>query len=421
VETSEVTLNLSQEFGFYTSFDSKLDKHSSNDDQNSGAYIFRPSTPNQQLKTFKPSKVHFHNTSECMEVRIEYEEGWIHTIFRVLPDISHLEMEYTVGPIPIDDGRGKEVVTRFSSPMIQSQGVFFTDSNGREFLKRKRNFRPSWILNVTEPVAGNYFPVNAAIYVQDDSAALAVVTDRSQGGSSLQDGSIELMVHRRTLVDDHRGVNEALNETDGDMTPCPPYGNGTRYGEGLVVRGKHRILVGKRTGATLSRSVMDSAFADPLVLVGSDSGSGVLPFQVFNFSGIASSLPPNVMLLTRMPLYDEAEGTAFLIRLGHQYGIGEDGVLSQTVKVDLALCVPGFQITGIVERTLSGNQAFSSWKKSRLDWNFGLLKLKKGEHFGFVSSDSGTIVELMPMDIRTFKVNVKEVFSGDSVYGKELW
>nr|GMC93391.1 alpha-mannosidase-like [Ipomoea batatas] len=36
--------------------------------------------------------------------------------------------------------------------------VFYTDSNGRDFLKRVRDFRSDWPLEVNQPVAGNYYP-----------------------------------------------------------------------------------------------------------------------------------------------------------------------------------------------------------------------------------------------------------------------
>ena len=39
------------------------------------------------------------------------------------------------------------------------------------------------------------------------------MNDRSQGGTSLNDGEIKLMQNRRLLFDDWRGVGEALNET----------------------------------------------------------------------------------------------------------------------------------------------------------------------------------------------------------------
>lgn len=40
-----------------------------------------------------------------------------------------------IGPIPTDDGIGKEVITRLSANMATDE-VFYTDSNGRDFLKR---------------------------------------------------------------------------------------------------------------------------------------------------------------------------------------------------------------------------------------------------------------------------------------------
>lgn len=43
---------------------------------------------------------------------------------------------------------------------------FYTDSNGREMLRRVRDFRPTWDLEVIEPVAGNFYPVTSAIYLE---------------------------------------------------------------------------------------------------------------------------------------------------------------------------------------------------------------------------------------------------------------
>ena len=40
-----------------------------------------------------------------------------------------------IGPIPIDDDVGKEVITRLTANMV-TNSTFYTDSNGRDFLKR---------------------------------------------------------------------------------------------------------------------------------------------------------------------------------------------------------------------------------------------------------------------------------------------
>jgi hypothetical protein len=64
---------------------------------------------------------------------------------------NHLEVEATVGPIDISDNFGKEVISRFSTN-LNNKGIFYTDSEGMEFEKRTRNYRP-WPYNITEPVA----------------------------------------------------------------------------------------------------------------------------------------------------------------------------------------------------------------------------------------------------------------------------
>lgn len=82
---------------------------------------------------------------------------------------------------------GKEIILKFASNLA-SNGKFYTDSNGREMVPRVRDARgPSYPpLVVNEPVAGNYYPVNSLISLDDGSTEMSVVTDVSMGGSSMQ-------------------------------------------------------------------------------------------------------------------------------------------------------------------------------------------------------------------------------------------
>lgn len=50
------------------------------------------------------------------------------------------------------------------------------------------------------------------ISLDDGKTEMAVVTDVTMGGSSMSDGSLEVMTHRRLTHDDHRGVGEPLDE-----------------------------------------------------------------------------------------------------------------------------------------------------------------------------------------------------------------
>ncbi|KAI6675783.1 hypothetical protein NL676_003689 [Syzygium grande] len=56
-------------------------------------------------------------------------------ITRVYKKKEHVEVEFTVGPIPIDDNIGKEVVTQIRTT-INNNKTFYIDSNGCDFLKR---------------------------------------------------------------------------------------------------------------------------------------------------------------------------------------------------------------------------------------------------------------------------------------------
>ena len=370
------------------------------DCKNSGAYIFRPILPNQNLQTinYLHNGAKVVNTASGVEVHVNFEQPWIKQVTRVTKGLPYVEVEYSVGPIPVDDRRGKEIVTRLSTP-IKSNSTFYTDSNGREFLERRRDYRPSWSMEVFEPVAGNYYPINAAMYIEDELASLAMLTDRTQGGGSLVDGSIEMMVHRRTLADDERGVDEPLNETDGDVTPYPPYGDAHRWGEGIVVRGSFRILIGGgKSGASLARSEMDGAFSPPLTFVASAPTSPESPQSKPSLSALKQALPPNVMLVT----FKRLASTQFMIRLGHQYGLDEDATLSQVVQVDLAGLFSLFQVISVEEMTLTGNQKYNDWVKKRLDWT-GTGPIPTSS-----VSDSNTVVILSPMEVRTFVVGLKE-------------
>ena len=88
-----------------------------------------------------------------------------------------VEVEWTVGPIPIDDNIGKEIILRYDTD-IQSQAKFYTDANGREVLERTRDYRPTWNYTVFEPVSGNYYPVNSRIWIKDQSRQLTVLTGK---------------------------------------------------------------------------------------------------------------------------------------------------------------------------------------------------------------------------------------------------
>uniref|UniRef100_A0A452TP42 Alpha-mannosidase n=1 Tax=Ursus maritimus TaxID=29073 RepID=A0A452TP42_URSMA len=227
--------------------------------QASGAYIFRPDRQEPLIGSHW-ARTRVVKTPLVQEVHQNFS-AWCSQVVRLYPGQRHLELEWTVGPIPVGDGWGKEIISRFDT-VLETKGLFYTDSNGREILERRRDYRPTWKLNQTEPVAGNYYPVNSRIYIRDGKLQLTVLTDRSQGGSSLKDGSVELMVHRRLLKDDGRGVGEPLLEE----------------GSGVWVRGRHLVLLDKaQTAATGHRLQAEKELLAPQVVLAPGGGAPYHP------------------------------------------------------------------------------------------------------------------------------------------------
>ncbi|XP_051940570.1 lysosomal alpha-mannosidase [Hippocampus zosterae] len=371
LETKQ-SISLTQNFYWYNASDG----NNANSKQPSGAYIFRPnsSTPFVISKTAKTETI---QTSVMQEVRQRFSP-WASQVVRLHTDSRVLELEWTVGPIPIDDDLGKEVITRLDTD-IKSSGIFFTDSNGREVLQRKKDFRPTWNLKQSEPIAGNYYPINSRAFIKDDKDQLTVVTDRSQGGGSIQNGSLEIMLHRRLLYDDVRGVAEPLNETS-DVFP-----------EGLVVRGRLLLsLSHPASAADVHRPLAEEVVLQPLLTF---TEGHLHPNTRLEFSGLQAALPPAVHLLTLSQWDDKS----VLLRLEHQFQSWESKANSQPVTVNLQKLFSTLEVTGVSELNLSANQ----WKEEmkRFDWRSQTVEkqMKKS-----LEDPSMWEVTLRPMEIRTF-------------------
>lgn len=61
-------------------------------------------------------------------------------------------------------------------------------------MKRIRNYRKYWDFKTQEPVSGNYYPLTTAMHIKDNFKQLTIIVDRPQGGTSLKDGELEIMV-----------------------------------------------------------------------------------------------------------------------------------------------------------------------------------------------------------------------------------
>lgn len=377
----------SQTFWYYASYQGNS--------QHSGAYIFRPndsSSVDVAIPLSGSVQLTLVNGAVVKEARMIFND-WIHQTVRLVEGHRHIEFEYTVGDIPIGDNQGKEIITRFSSNIASQQG-WYTDSNGREFLYRKLNYRPTWNLTVHQPVAGNYYPANIGAGLDDGTTAMVVLNDRSQGCASLHDGELEFMVHRRLLMDDGRGVSEPLNETDS-ITGA----DGTRIGKGLVITGSHYLFFGSvQNISEMTRPFANRVF-QPLHQTYGQIGAVMDYVKNHNvvWTALGTPLPINVELMTAQIWMDNT----ILIRLSHQFGINESKKYSQDVTVDLAnlFTVP---ISTVVELSLTANQPAGAHKY--YTWNTTESKSDNWVKRERIPAQS-TKVTLSALQIGTYQVS----------------
>jgi len=356
--------------------------------RSSGAYIFRPKETSSRNFAYTGS-YKIHKGPVVQELHHTINE-WVSQVVRIYSEEEHIEFDWLVGPIPVKDKIGKEIITRYSSN-LKTNKIFYTDSNGREMLKRVRNYRPTWDLKLEEPISGNYYPVTNKITIKDEEKQLKlnVLTDRAQGGSSLQDGAVELMLHRRLLKDDAFGVGEALNET--------------AFGEGLVVRGTHYLFGGKVNNVDKfvlkEKELVLKLALHPWIL-----GAPINLSNLENTSGLNKTLPPNVHILTLEPWKDDA----ILLRLEHLFEAGEAQRMSQPVEINIQDLFSMFSIESVKETTLGANQLLSENKRMKWEPETNDIIQNKEESRQTVEVYDNVInVLLKPMEIRTFILKVK--------------
>ncbi|XP_019447415.1 PREDICTED: alpha-mannosidase At3g26720-like isoform X4 [Lupinus angustifolius] len=290
-----VTASVEQSYSYYSG-NNGTDK----DPQASGAYVFR-SNGSFPIKSDHQASFTVLRGPILDEVH-QQVNPWVSQITRIFKEKEHAEVEFTVGPIPIDDGIGKEIITQFTTTM-ETNRTFYTDSNGRDFIKR----------------------IQGKLYLRID-----------------------------------------------------PIGEGAKW----------RRTVGQELYSPLL-----------LAFTEQDEDKG-LHFKKSTFSGIDSSysLPNNTALLT----LQEFEKGKVLLRLAHLYEIEEDKDYSVKASVELKKLFPNKKISKVTEMSLSANQERTEMEKNKLVWKVGGSIEKPKVVRGGPVDPAELVVELAPMEIRTF-------------------
>ncbi|CAG2111159.1 unnamed protein product, partial [Medioppia subpectinata] len=392
------TVSLRQEFAYYRSFGG----NNYGPYRASGAYVFRPDR--DEADVIHPSDGNFRARVVESPVLTEVHHDIKHDLSQVIR-IDHrsdaIGFDYTCGPISVADMWGKEVVFRWQTNLTTG-GVFYTDSNGRQTMRRRRDYRPTYNLTITQPVSGNYYPVTNWIAIRDEKAGLqlTMLNDRAQGGTGFREGQIELMVHRRILNDDGMGVKEPLNEPGVD-------------GNGLVIRGRFWLQLATLASATeLHREAANRLMMEPVVTFSRLDKEPATYHKEHrtNYTALYNPLPRNIHLLT----LEQWPNRTLLLRLEHFYQWNESREWSTPVRVELRDLFRKFVVYDVLETTLSATENILAVRRLRF-WetnpnNRLSQTLNQTHRFEPKRNELNTTdlsVIINPMEIRTFIVRTK--------------
>lgn len=189
----------------------------------SGAYLFMPD-PNEHdiekdvLQQYKDQmSIIITSGPVSSEITVIYGVFLVHTvrIYHVenstLSDSIYIENEIDFESPP--KNRETELFMRIISDVQNGDPPeFYSDSNGFQMQKRIKIERIG--------IEGNYFPITTMAYIQDDLSRLSLLTNHAQGAASWQPGYLEMMLERRTLYDDSRGMGEGVVDNRKTINKC---------------------------------------------------------------------------------------------------------------------------------------------------------------------------------------------------------
>uniref|UniRef100_A0A8C6RC18 Glycosyl hydrolase family 38 C-terminal domain-containing protein n=1 Tax=Nannospalax galili TaxID=1026970 RepID=A0A8C6RC18_NANGA len=168
----------------------------------SGAYLFLPDGKAKPYVPKKPPVLRVTEGPFFSEVVAYYEH--FHQVVRLynLPGVEGLSLDMSF-LVDIRDYVNKELALRIHTD-IDSQATFFTDLNGfqvqpRRYLKKL-------------PLQANFYPMPVMAYIQDTQKRLTLHTAQALGVSSLSDGQLEVILDRRLMQDDNRGLGQGLKD-----------------------------------------------------------------------------------------------------------------------------------------------------------------------------------------------------------------
>uniref|UniRef100_A0A8C3BT26 Alpha-mannosidase n=1 Tax=Cairina moschata TaxID=8855 RepID=A0A8C3BT26_CAIMO len=245
----------------------------------SGAYLFLPDGDAKPYIFTDPPTVRVAHGKIFSEI-VCFFHHVTHTMR--LYNVQGLEGQ-SIEVSNIVDIRGeynRELAMRISSD-INSQNRFYTDLNGYQIQPR---------LTMSKlPLQANVYPMTTMAYIQDVGVRLTLHSAQSLGVASLKNGQLEVIMDRRLMQDDNRGLGQGVQDNK-------------------ITANVFRLLLERRHGTDANEekasvsfpsllSHMTSSFLNhPVIVMTTYADSGV-PEMLNTFSPLMSSMPCDIHIV----------------------------------------------------------------------------------------------------------------------------
>jgi len=174
----------------------------------SGAYLFLPDGPGKSKRLVNPL---VRIVEGKLRSSVTVVQRWVRhiVVLNSSPGVDGVGVQIENDIDLTNDGmNNREVAMRISSN-VGSGEIFFTDLNGFQMIRRKRYSKL--------PIQANFYPLPSMGYIQDSRTRLSLVSSQPLGGTSAASGQIEVMLDRRLMQDDNRGLFQGVQ--DNKVTP----------------------------------------------------------------------------------------------------------------------------------------------------------------------------------------------------------
>uniref|UniRef100_A0A670YZF1 Alpha-mannosidase n=1 Tax=Pseudonaja textilis TaxID=8673 RepID=A0A670YZF1_PSETE len=343
----------------------------------SGAYLFLPDGEAKPYSPKDPPVVRVTEGPFFSEAAIYYQH--IQEVVRLynVPGVDGLSLEISC-LVDIRDHVNRELALRFSSS-IESKGRFFTDLNGfqiqpRQYLKKL-------------PLQANFYPMPVMAYIQDSQQRLTLHTAQALGVSSLSSGQLEVILDRRLMQDDNRGLGQGLKD---NKRTC----------------NRFRLLLERFSSANKAQENQPTSFPSLL----SHITSMHLNAEVLTMPLVQEKLPPPA-LRSFAPFSITVPCDFHLLNLRTLQGEVSPGLALPSAETALILHRKGFDC-GLEARNLGFNCTTTQGVLSlgSLFQSLNLISLQPSSltlmYPLTMASPNSTTIHLDPMEIATFRLRL---------------